>query len=173
MKARSANFEPSQEGPANTNRGSPPSTFLLPRLPGCLPSGRFLLSPSCWSCVTAVCAVAPSMSAGRVIAASAIVAGSAARVRGFSGADLRRAATSGRLMGARNARPPLVATAAITRRKKPWLIRVQHRSLLPLSFPHCRPEVARSAANAAGSCPSSPAAAMSGERFVPFLVLET
>lgn len=29
VKARSSNFEPSQEGPANTNRGSPPHIFLF------------------------------------------------------------------------------------------------------------------------------------------------
>ncbi len=172
MKARSANLEPSQEGSANTNRGSPPHTSLLPRLPGCSPSGRVLLSPSCWSCVNAVCADTASMSADRVIGASAIAARNAASRRGFCRADLRRAATSGRFMGARNARSPLAVIAVFMHPKKPWLIRVQQHHRLPLSFPHCRPQVARSAANVARSWPSSPAAAMAGGEEAPFFGLK-
>lgn len=172
MKARSANFEPSQEGLANTNRGSPPQHLPFTTASRVLAIREVWLSSSCWFFVNAAYAGIRSMSADRVIAARAIAARNAAGVRGFSGAGRRRAATSGRLRVAGSGKPPPAVCGVITPGKKPWLIRVQQQSFLPLFFSRRTVAVARIAADRAGSSDSSPGAGMAGGRFVPIPVLE-
>lgn len=125
MKARSANSEPSQEGNREHQSRKPPRPFPFTTASRVFATREVWPSPSCWCYVDAVYAVVPSMSAVRVIAASAIAAMNAAAVHVFLRAAPRSTATSGRPLGAGSGGPPPAVTDVFTPNKIPWLIRVQ------------------------------------------------
>ena len=96
MKARSSNFEPSQEGNREHQSRKPPHLFPFTTASRVFATREVWPSPSCWCYVDAVHAVVSSMFAVRVIAASGIAAMNAAAARVFLGAGPRSTATSGR-----------------------------------------------------------------------------